>query len=108
MRPTFSQGPLPPAADGRRCPCCHWHPLDPSHPLNLCDECRVCLHCECRPSDTILGLCAACARSRFIHTLYERGRKFDPAWEQHIRRLTRWYQHEMAARGGHAKAAGAS
>ena len=98
VRPEFTRvrPAVPPGV--RRCPCCCWQPGDPDHPLGLCPECRVCLHCESAPTAGGNGLCAACAGNFSIRVLYRRGRKFDPAWEQHLRRLTRWYQQQLAGR----------
>lgn len=98
MRPTFTRSRPPTPAGRPRCPCCWWQPRDPDHPLGLCPECRVCLHCECAPAASGHGLCAVCVQNFSVRVLYRRGRKFDPAWEQHLRALTRYYQQQLAGR----------
>lgn len=48
----------------------------------------ICLHCERRPRETGLGLCAACNSVEGIHRLYVRRRGWTLEWEMHLRRLT--------------------
>lgn len=49
----------------------------------------VCLHCERRPANGRLGLCAVCEARGTIRVLYEvRRRGWTPEWETHLRRLT--------------------
>ena len=98
MRPRFVPRPRPTPADVPRCPCCRWLPRDPEHPAGYCAECRVCQHCERRPTASELGLCEACGSKYQIRALYRRGQEFDPAWEQHLRRLARWYRQQMVAK----------
>jgi hypothetical protein len=50
----------------------------------------ICLHCERAPAASRLGLCRACHAVRGIRLLYLRRRRdWTPAWEMHLRRLTR-------------------
>ena len=49
----------------------------------------VCLHCEQPGEVDHLELCATCAAERVVRVLYLRRRGWTPAWEEHLRRLTR-------------------
>ncbi len=98
MRPRFVPRPRPTPVDVPPCPCCRWHARDAEHPAGFCAECRVCQHCEQRPTVSKLGLCERCSAHNQIRVLYRRGQDFDPAWEQHLRQLAQWYRRQMAAR----------
>lgn len=95
MRPAFQPGRPPLPGGAKPCPCCQWRAHAEEHSLGLCVECRVCLHCGDEPTTSLLGLCAACEGNSCVRHLYARDREFDPAWEQHLRQLTRWYQAQL-------------
>ena len=50
---------------------------------------RVCEHCEAAGEVDRRGLCRACREVDGIRVLYVRRRGWTPAWEEHLRRLTR-------------------
>ena len=53
--------------------------------MPLCE----CLHCE-RPAEVNeLGLCARCQATPTVAVLYLRREGWTPAWEEHLRLLTR-------------------
>jgi hypothetical protein len=54
----------------------------------MCPVAAFCLHCERRPSTSILGLCSRCHARDTIRPLYVRRRGWTPGWELHLRRLT--------------------
>jgi hypothetical protein len=66
--------------------------------IGLCDDCAICLHCEKQPAVTDLGLCQRCHDRECIRNLYERRDHWTPAWEMHLRRLTRHIQRELKKR----------
>lgn len=50
---------------------------------------QVCEHCDQADLLDPCGLCPVCRTVESIRVLYEHGRNWSPAWEQHLRRLTR-------------------
>lgn len=48
-----------------------------------------CVHCEREAERNDVGLCPACRAVETIRVLYVRRRGWTPAWERHLRRLTR-------------------
>jgi hypothetical protein len=49
----------------------------------------TCVHCEAGPAVNRLGLCVACNSLPRVRALYVRRRGWTPAWEAHLRELTR-------------------
>ena len=50
---------------------------------------RECEHCERPAAVDEVGLCPDCRAVEGIRVLYERGRGWTPAWDEHLRRLAR-------------------